>query len=638
MSNQQKGLAPIILILLATVGIIVYILASSSLPFKNGLFSLLYPKPSSQAAPPSESVPDEILIKFKPGVGEVAKDNIIKAHGLEIKETIPGIEVALAKVPQQAKDRLIEALNKNPNIEYAEPNFIVEAQLTPNDTYFPNQWALPKISAPQGWDISTGSQSAVIAVLDTGIDTAHEDLLGKYLDSPTPDDNGHGTLVSGVAAAASNNGKGVAGVCWLCPILSVKILNSTGSGTNWNLDHGIIYAADNGAKVINMSLGASCFSTDIASCPQDVQNAVNYAWNKGVVLVAASGNSGSTQPVWPAALNNVVAVGMTDPTDTRNSNSTYGPWLDVVAPGSGVLTTRNGGSYGTASGTSLASPHVAALAGLIFSANSGLTNTQVVDIITSTADDLGPTGRDDEYGWGRINVAKALEKATNTTPQPTPTPTPIPTPTPTPTPIPDTTSPTVSVTTPADGSVVSGSVNIQANASDNVGLSTISIFIDGSVVTVCSVSGTTSSCSYTWDSTAVANGNHTIQAKALDSSSNLGESTIITVNVNNTIATPTPNPNPSDTTPPTVSIIQPLDGTIVPRNTTVTIQASASDNVAVSKVEFLVNNSLKCTSTVTPYTCSWKVPGKRGATYTITAKAYDSSNNTNSSTVSVRTQ
>ena len=703
----EAGFSPILLILLATLGIIIYLLISSSAPFKDKLFSFLYPKPSSQAAPSSESVPDEILIKFKAGVGEIAKDNIIKAHGLEIKETIPAIEVALAKVPEQAKDRLIEALNKNPNIEYVEPNYIVEAQLSPNDTYFPNQWALPKISAPTGWDISTGSPSTVIAILDSGIDLTHEDLSGKYLGSPAPDVCGHGTLVSGVAAAVTNNAKGIASVCWQCMILSIKVLNDTCSGSDYSVGQGITAAADQGARVINLSLGSSASSSSMA-------NAVNYAWNRGVVIVAASGNTPSPPIVmYPAAFDNVIAVGSINSNNVRVSDSNYGPWLDVVAPGYIVRTTQNGGSYTYASGTSLASPHVAGLVGLILSVKPGLSNAQVVDIITSTADDLGPLGRDDEYGYGRINVLKALQKAANTQlPPPDTTPPSVSITYPSDgatlsgytvplvsasasdnvfvsevkftlgtlsitdktspyevvfdtTKLPngttllkveakdtsnnastaqitvniqnkivDTTAPTISVISPTDGSTVSGITTISASASDNVSVASASFFIDGIFLG----EDTSSPYEISWDSTKETNGNHTIQAKALDTSNNLGESTIITVNVNNTIATPTPNPNPSDTTPPTVSITQPLDGSIVPRNTQVTIQVSASDNVAVSKVEFLVNNSIKCTSTVTPYTCNWKVPGKRGASYTIQAKAYDTSNNTNSSTITVRTQ
>jgi len=536
---RQAGVAPIALIFLAAAGIIGYLLISNTVSFNNGLLSQLFPKPPSQAAPPSESVPDEILLKFKERVRDEVKDNIRKAHGIDKLEEISQIGVEVGKVPQKAKDKIIEALNKNPNIEYAEANHVVQAQLNSDDYYFPNQWALAKIETAQGWGISTGNVQSIIAVLDTGIDLDHEDLASKVFNPATAHDDvhGHGTVVSGVAGAATNNSIGVAGICWLCPVLSIRVLTDSGSGSDSAVASGMVAAADQGARVINLSLGGYSYS-------QTMQNAASYAWGRGVVVVAGSGNDGLTSPFYPAANENVVAVGATSSDDTKLSISNYGSWLDVVAPGLSILTTKRGGSYGFASGTSLASPHVAGLAGLIFSANPSLTNVQVVDIITSTSDDLGPLGRDDEYGWGRINVAKALQKATNTIAEPTPTPTPTPSPTPMPTSAPDTTAPAVSVISPQDGSSVSGSVNIQAQASDNVAVQSVSIFVDGGVVNSC----TDTSCSYIWDTTSISNGSHTIQAKALDVSSNLGESAILSVTVFNTT-----NPSPSSTLIPTPS-------------------------------------------------------------------------------------
>ena len=604
----QKGFAPILLVLLAAAGIIIYLLASSTLPFKEGLFSLLYPKPSSFAQGPS--VEDEILVKFKPGVPDQARERILNSHALEKIDSIPEIGVELTKVAPQARDNVIEALKHNPLVEYAELNFILQAQLIPNDPAFPNQWALTKIGAPAAWDISTGSSPTIIAILDTGIDINHEDLVGKYLDSPSPDDNGHGTQVSGIAAAATNNSKGVAGVCWLCPILSLKVLSSTGIGSDSSVANGIVTAANQGVRVINLSLGSYASS-------QSEQNAVNYAWSKGVVVVGAAGNDNLSSPFYPAALNNVIAVGSTTGSDSKSSTSNYGSWLDVMAPGVSVTTTRVGNLYTAPSGTSMAAPHVSGLAGLIFSANPLLTNTQVVDIITSTALDLGDPGFDQYYGWGRIQADKALQKASGITVTP------------------DTTAPTTSITSPTSGSTVSAAIDITADATDNVGVTKVEFYIDGVLFAI----DVTPPYLSSWDTTTLSNSSsHTLQTKAYDLAGNAGNSSVVTVTVNNTISTPTPNPNPSDTTPPTVSITQPLDGTILPRNTTVTILADASDNVKVSKVEFSVNNSIKCTDTTSPYTCNWKVPGKRGASYTISAKAYDSSNNQASANIKVTAQ
>lgn len=625
MSNQ-KGLAPIILILLAAIGLILWLLISNTFSFKDKLFNTLFPKPPSHAQEQGASVPDEILLKFKPGVKEHAKEQVLNANALQKIDSIPQIEVDLVKVPEQARDKVIEAFKNNPLIEYAEPNYIVTAQLTPNDPYFPNQWALAKISAPTGWDITTGSSQAVIAIIDTGIDTTHEDLKDKLApggwdlvnkDNDPTDDNGHGTLVSGVAAAATNNSKGMAGVCWLCPILAVKVLDNNASGSDSAVTNGIIYATDSGAKVINMSLGTSAFS-------QTMQNAVNYAFSKGMVLVAASGNTPSPPfPMYPAAFDNVIAVGATNQKDERGIDSNYGSWLDVVGPGYTILTTLRGSMYGGQSGTSLSSSQVAGLVGLILSVNSSLANQQVVNVIISTADDLGPAGKDDEYGYGRINVAKALKEASGRTVTL------------------DAQAPTILITSPTSGATVFGIIDISASASDNVAVTKVEFYVDGKV----HATDTTSPYLASWDTTLYSNGSHNLQTKAYDLAGNVGESTLITVNVDNTIPTPTPNPVLPDTTAPTVSIIYPSDGSTVTRNSQVTIQASATDNVKVSKVEFYIGSGSKpkCIDTspdpnTTIYTCLWKVGAKTGTNYTIKAQAYDPSGNPASYSVTVKTQ
>lgn len=649
---SQRGFAPI-LILLAAAGIITFLLLSSTLPFKDKLFNTLFPKPPSHAQEPS--VPDEILMKFKVGVSEQVKDNIRKAHGMEKKDEAKQIGVELDKVPEKAKDKIIEALKHNPRIEYAEPNLLAQLLDTPNDPYFNSTtagWNLNKIGASQAWDISKGDPNVVVAVIDTGVFATHDDLLGKitagfnFITSSTDvsDTYGHGTGVSGVVGATTNNGKGIAALARLSLIMPLKVVAPDGSISTYNIANAIMYGADHGAKAINMSLGSSSQSSTL-------QEAVNYAWTRGLVLTAAAGNDGTSGVYYPAAADNVIAVGATDSSDARWAGSSYGPQLDVVAPGVGIyspnLTTTGYSNYG---GTSYASPHVAALAALIMSVNPGLTNSQVVDIITSTALDLGDPGKDDYFGFGRIQADKALQKAINSSPAPTPTPTSSPTPTSIPTPS-DTTPPTVSISSPTAGQTISGTVNISANAADNVAVLSVSIFIDGVFAGLSS----SSPYSYSWDSTQYPNGSHIISAKALDSSNNLGESTTITVNTSNTTApistpsptpssTPTPTPTSipaplsSDTTPPVVSVSSLTNGSIMKVNSTAYIQASASDNIKISKVEFYVNGSLKCTSSVTPYTCSWKVPAKKNIIYTLSVKAYDSSNNTSSSSVTVKAQ
>lgn len=216
--------------------------------------------------------------------------------------------------------------------------------------------------------------------------------------------------------------------------MPLKVVNSSGGISFWDGAQAITYATDHGAKVVNMSWGGG-------GSDSTIQAAINYGFSRGLVLVAAAGNSGNLGVLYPAASDNVIAVGATQSDDARWTGSSYGPQLDVMAPGVGIYSANLAGSYSNFGGTSFASPHVAALAALIMSANPGLTNQQVVGIITSTALDLGDLGWDQYYGYGRIQADKALQKATGTTPQPSPTPSPIPTPAPTPAPT-DTTAPT----------------------------------------------------------------------------------------------------------------------------------------------------------------------------------------------------
>ncbi|MFZ3062515.1 MAG: S8 family peptidase, partial [Actinomycetota bacterium] len=302
--------------------------------------------------------------------------------------------------------------------EYAEPNYQLKAFATPNDTYFPQQWALTKIQAPVAWDKTTGSSSVTIAILDTGVDLSHPDLAAKivpgynfaYGTSNPSDDNGHGTHVAGIAAAVTNNGSGVAGVSWGSKIMPVKVLDSFGSGDDFAIQQAIVWAADNGAKVINMSLGGPGYL-------QSTQDAVNYAYGKGVVLVAAAGNSGVSTPYYPAAYNHVISVSATGNSDIITSYSNYGSWIDVAAPGGGsvgtdgiISTFWDSGShvYASGTGTSMAAPHVSGLAALLRAYSPTLTNDQVEQQIESMADDLGSPGKDNYYGYGRINALKAL--------------------------------------------------------------------------------------------------------------------------------------------------------------------------------------------------------------------------------------
>ncbi|CAM3434973.1 S8 family peptidase [Marinicrinis lubricantis] len=317
---------------------------------------------------------------------------------------------------QMKMDELVQYFKKW-NIEYAEPHYMYMtndvSEASPNDVLYEEyQWNLPKIDTLKGWNISKGNEEVVVAVIDTGVDLDHPDLQGRLVEGlniidetkTADDDLGHGTHVAGVIAASVNNYEGVAGMSWYNKIMPIKVLDETGAGNTYNVAAGIIWAVDHGAKVINMSLGNYAEA-------QFLHDAIKYAYDRDVVLIAATGNDNTEQPGYPAAYPEVFAVSATDPTGNKAIFSNYGDYVDVVAPGENIASTYPDARYAALSGTSMASPHVAALAAMIRSTNPLLTNEEVMDIMRKTSVDIGTKGKDKFFGYGQIEVNEALEFA-----------------------------------------------------------------------------------------------------------------------------------------------------------------------------------------------------------------------------------
>ena len=548
-------------------------------------------------------VGDELLIQHKVGVPNKKVAEVVGAAGASIISEISQIRVKQIKVPAHALEKVKEALSRNPNINFVENNFLAEAVVTPNDSYYASQWHLSKISAPQGWDISTGSTSVAVAIIDSGVDPTHPDLSNKLLpgfnflsdNSDSHDLNGHGTAVAGSAAAISNNYTGVAGIAWQNPIMPLVVVNSSGSASYYDIAQAITYAADKGAKVMNISIAGSSNSSTL-------QNAVDYAWNKGAVIFAAAANYSTSTPYYPAACNNVVAVSATTSSDTLASFSNYGNWIDIAAPGVSILTTTNGGSYSSWSGTSFSSPIAAGLGALIISANPSLTNAQVVEILKRNADDIGAPGFDPYFGYGRINVYRSLAAAKTTTP------------------ITDSSPPIVSISSPTNGAHISGGVTVSVSASDDVGVSKVELYING----ILYANDATAPYNFYWDTKNYGNGAYNLEAVAYDGSGNIGESNLITVNVDNS----------QDTIPPVVSITSPPEGSPVSKK--VTIKVTASDNVGVSKIELFIDSVLKSTvSSGTTLTYNWNTNSVLRGPHVISTKAYDSAGNVSTDSVTV---
>ena len=308
-------------------------------------------------------------------------------------------------------EKLIQGYLSRSDVSYAEADQTAEMMsLTPNDTYYKIQKkAFTDMSITESWDITGGSSDIVVAVLDTGVDAGHPDLAGRILGdgynfvagiADTSDDNGHGTMSAGIIAAGVDNDTGLSGATQGCMLLPVKVLDAKGNGQVSNIASGIIYAADHGANVINLSLG----------CPdssQALQDAVNYAYNKGIIVIAASGNTAATIQ-YPAACDHAIAVGAVTSANDFASYSSYGSQQALVAVGSGIFSTSLNGGYSVSSGTSNAAPFVASLAALLLSVNPAYTPDELTAIMENTSTDLGDPGWDQYYGYGCVNFCAAL--------------------------------------------------------------------------------------------------------------------------------------------------------------------------------------------------------------------------------------
>lgn len=392
-------------------------------------------------------VSDHIIVKFKRGVSKPGKKAVHRGAGTSSRKPPSADFEIVDKPPGMTADELVAKYRARPEVKYAELDHVMTAFMVPNDPLFSSQWHFSNpvyggINLEPAWDITTGG-GVIVAVVDTGIayenyavpgpdyfrapDLAATSFVPGYdfinNDVHANDDNAHGTHVAGTIAQSTNNGLGVAGIAFGATLMPVKVLDKNGNGTDATVAAGIRYAADNGAKVINLSLGGS-------SSPA-LQDAVTYAYNKGVTVVAATGNENG--PVsYPAAYDQVIAVAATRYDEARAWYSNFGAQVDVAAPGGdtaldqnvdgyadGVMQNtfnpdtknRNDFAYWFFQGTSMATPHVAGLAALLLSQDASMTPSDVKNRLQSTAEDKGAPGWDQYYGWGIINAGAALSPA-----------------------------------------------------------------------------------------------------------------------------------------------------------------------------------------------------------------------------------
>jgi len=377
-----------------------------------GIFTL--PRDQNTGGGLIRYVQDEVILKFYPGVNSKEIEGILETHGLqasiEQRGFLSKIGIMKVMIPQGREVMsMVGELAKERKIKKAEPNFIA-AVLTEKDPLYKNQYYLAQIHFDKVFD-KLGNQTRVrVAVIDSGVDPNHPDLVGRILEGydfvedipEVRDPHGHGTFVAGIIAANPNQ-IGIRGLSDNAEIVPVRVIDGNGIGTYEDVAKGIIYAVDHGAKVINLSLGGYASSLLL-------EGAVDYALENGCILVASGGNDGLKMAVYPAAYPGVIGVGAIGRNGDLLGLSNRGKHIGVVAPGENILSTGLMGQYAYATGTSVAAPMVSALAAMLFSERADLSSTAIHRLILQSAKDLGPKGRDKSYGNGLIQADAALEQ------------------------------------------------------------------------------------------------------------------------------------------------------------------------------------------------------------------------------------
>jgi subtilisin family serine protease len=461
-----------------------------------------------------DPLPEHILLKFKSDASSTRRSQIFTKHNLKEKSEIKNIGVKIVSIPSGSKPKdIAEALNKNESdaLEFAEPDFVVEPSLVPNDPWYLN-WQKDKeqMNLPSAWESASFSSGITLAVIDTGVNCEHEDLKGQCLvgwnfydnNSDTRDFHGHGTSVAGVASALGNNGIGVAGATWQSKIMPLKVTSPEGTASYSDIASAVTYAGQFGAKVVNASFQVGGSST--------IGEAAKYLKEKGGLLVISEGNYGADTGY--ANNPDIISVSAVDSNNAIYSWSSFGSDVDLASPGCTGATTLKDGGYGSFCGTSNSAPEVAGVLMLVWSVNPNLSSEQVENIIFSSAKDTGDSGWDKYFGWGTVDGGRALSLALETETVSNPAPSPTPT-------TGDNIAPVVNLSSPSDGATVAGTRMINGSATDNTKIVKMEILLDGTVIRT----SAESPISYKWNTKNLSAGAHTIVLRAYDSSGNTGE-------------------------------------------------------------------------------------------------------------------
>jgi len=537
-----------------------------------------------------------VLVGFRDASGPHTpqeRADTVRRRGGTVHRSLRIVPVVSATLSDQA----IEQLRSRVDVEYVEEDVVLyaAAQAAP--------WGVDRIDADLVWPTGNTGQGVKVAILDTGIDYDHPDLavaggvnfVGSIRDGSTNptdwnDNHGHGTHCAGIVAAR-NNAMGVVGVAPDASLWGVKILNDNGSGYTSDIIQGLDWCVSNGIRVASMSItGPSTAS---------FQSACDRAYAAGVLLVAAAGNSGGTVG-YPAAYASVLAVSATDSQDRRAYFSSNGPQIELGAPGVSIPSTYKGGGYAYMSGTSMACPHVVGAAALVWASGFG-SAAAVRERLTSTAEDLEPSGFDTSFGYGLVDAQRAAGGTSSPPPAPVDKP------------------PTVDIASPAQGSTVSGTVLVRADATDDKGVTQVEFLVDGVRIGLDTYSGDGWTAS--WNTIVSIDGQHTLAARATDTT---GQTTTdsITVTVGNADALPS------------VQITTPQNGTTVSGGITI---SAASDDKGVVSVTFTVDGRTIAVDSDggNGWSASWDTTSAADGNHTVTAVATDTKGQTASHSVLV---
>jgi subtilisin family serine protease len=468
---------------------------------------------SAPASAAGEHVPGRLILRLRPGVSPEREAQILASVGAVRKDRIAEIDVQRIELPPGTDEDLsAQTLFGWPEVRSAELERLVPlAGVTANDPLFTNQsQTLAQIQVPAAWSMTTGSSAVKIAIVDTGVDGNHADLAPNLIggwnfvenNSNTNDVDGHGTHAAGVAAAAGNNSLGIAGVAWSVKIMPIRVDVSFGQASLFDIADGLVWAADHGARVAAVGF----FVGDTAGSA--VSTAAEYFQSRGGVVTAPAGNGGQSLSL--ANDPYFLTVSGITTANALASQSNKGTHVDLAAPWQ-LWGTGFGGIYQMWSGTSWSAAAVAGVAALTVSADPTLTGSELRDLLTQSADDLGTAGWDSSFGWGRVNAERAVATALGSgggggsggDTQP----------------------PSTEITSPKDQAVVKTNLTVKAAAVDNVGVTKVEFYLDGALL------GADTSRPYAcgWAAKSAAKGPHTLQCKAYDAAGNVGTSPVVTV-------------------------------------------------------------------------------------------------------------